>query len=67
MIYIDKEPLNVTFVEATVMKADLEITQLKLTAEDYTDLGKQQLVGDLLYSPILSCFVLKDYLLLQVR
>jgi len=56
-----------TFVEATVMKTDLEITQLKLTAEDYTDLGKQQLVGDLLYSPILSCFVLKGYLLLQVR
>ncbi len=44
--------------QAQALQAELEATQAKLGAEDYTDLTKQQLVGDLLYSTILSYFAL---------
>lgn len=46
--------------QAGDLKNSLESTQAKLTAEDFSDLGKQQLVGDLLYSTILSYFVLNN-------
>ena len=44
--------------QAQALQADLEATQAKLDAEDYMDITKQQLVGDLLYSTILSYFAL---------
>jgi hypothetical protein len=46
--------------QAAALKTDLESTQKKLTAEDFTDPGKQQLVGDLLYSTILRYFALNN-------
>jgi len=46
--------------QAEDLKNSLESTQAKLTAEDFSDLGKQQLVGDLLYSTILSYFALNN-------
>ena len=57
-IALDLQGISPTQAEA--LKTDLEATQAKITAEDYTDLGKQQLVGDLLYSTILSYFVLNN-------
>ncbi len=52
---------GISAAQAAALKADLETTQAKLTAEDFTDLGKQQLVGDLLYSTILSYFALNNF------
>ncbi|WP_246624632.1 transglutaminase-like domain-containing protein [Oceanobacter mangrovi] len=57
-IALDLQGISQT--QAAALKTDLETTQAKLTAEDYTDLGKQQLVGDLLYSTILSYFALNN-------
>ncbi len=51
---------GISQAQADALKTDLETTQQKLTAEDYADLGKQQLVGDLLYSTILSYFALNN-------
>jgi len=42
------------------LENDLEATQAKLDAEDYSGLTKQQLVGDMLYSTILGYFALND-------
>jgi len=42
------------------LETSLEDTRAKLDAEDYTGLTKQQLVGDMLYSTILSYFALND-------
>jgi hypothetical protein len=46
--------------QAQALQAELEATQQKLTNEDFTDLTKQQLVGDLLYSTILGYFALNN-------
>ena len=46
--------------QAQALQADLEATQQKLTNQDFTNLTKQQLVGDLLYSTILSYFALNN-------
>src|SRR5690554_6086187 len=46
--------------QAEQLKNDMESTQQKINAEDYTNLGKQQLVGDLLYATILSYFALNN-------
>jgi len=51
---------GVSPAQADALKNDLENTQQKITAEDYTELGKQQLVGDLLYATILSYFALNN-------
>jgi len=50
---------GVSPAQADALKHDLENTQQKITAEDYTELGKQQLV-DLLYATILSYFALNN-------
>ena len=42
------------------LEADLQATRAQITAEDYSELTKQQVVGDLLYSTILSYFALND-------
>src|SRR5690554_2294848 len=42
------------------LKNDMESTQQKINTQDYTNLGKQQLVGDLLYATILSYFALNN-------
>lgn len=46
--------------QAQALQADLEATQQKLSNEDFTNLTKQQLVGDLLYSTILGYFALNN-------
>ena len=46
--------------QAQALQTDLESTQQKLESEDFTGLTKQQVVGDLLYSTILSYFALSD-------
>ena len=46
--------------QAKDLQADLESTQQKLGDEDFVGLTKQQVVGDLLYSTILSYFALND-------
>jgi hypothetical protein len=51
---------GISQAQAAALKTDLESTQAKLTAQDFTDPGKQQLVGDLLYSTILSYFSLNN-------
>ncbi|MFP1678351.1 transglutaminase domain-containing protein [Alloalcanivorax sp. C16-2] len=45
---------------AEKLQTDLETTQAKLEDEEYSGLTKQQLVGDMLYSTILSYFALND-------
>ncbi|WP_157933776.1 transglutaminase-like domain-containing protein [Alloalcanivorax mobilis] len=55
--------LNLQGISASAaghLEADLEATRAQLTAEDYGDLTKQQLVGDMLYATILSYFALND-------
>ncbi|MGJ3255576.1 MAG: hypothetical protein ACFE0K_04560 [Alcanivorax sp.] len=42
------------------LQTDLESTRQKLEAEEFAGLTKQQVVGDLLYSTILSYFALND-------
>jgi len=51
---------GISAAQAQVLQTDLAATQAKLEAADYTDLTKQQLVGDLLYSTILSYFALNN-------
>ena len=46
--------------QAQDLQTDLESTRQKLEAEDFAGLTKQQMVGDLLYSTILSYFALND-------
>src|SRR5690554_2382912 len=46
--------------QAEQLKNDMESTQQKINTEDCTNLGKQQLVGDLLYATILSYFALNN-------
>ncbi len=46
--------------QAQDLQTDLESTRQKLEAEDFAGLTKQQVVGDLLYSTILSYFALND-------
>ncbi len=46
--------------QAEQLKNDMESTQQKISTQDYTNLGKQQLVGDLLYATILSYFALNN-------
>ena len=46
--------------QAQSLQTDLESTRQKLEAEDFAGLTKQQVVGDLLYSTILSYFALND-------
>ncbi|WP_290538180.1 transglutaminase-like domain-containing protein [Alcanivorax sp.] len=46
--------------QAQALQTDLESTQQKLESEDFAGLTKQQVVGDLLYSTILSYFALND-------
>jgi len=48
---------GVSPAQADALKHDLENTQQKITAEDYTELGKQQ---HLLYATILSYFALNN-------
>ncbi|MBL7251380.1 transglutaminase-like domain-containing protein [Alloalcanivorax marinus] len=45
---------------AEKLQTDLETTQAKLEDEEYSGLTKQQLVGDMLYSTILSYFAFND-------
>src|SRR5690554_435424 len=46
--------------QAEQLKNDMESTQQKINTQDYTNLGKQHLVGDLLYATILSYFALNN-------
>ena len=46
--------------QAQALKNDLENTKAKIEAEDFDDLTKQDLVGDLLYSTIFSYFALNN-------
>ncbi|MCC4309167.1 transglutaminase-like domain-containing protein [Alcanivorax marinus] len=42
------------------LEADLQATRAQINAEDYSELTKQQVVGDLLHGTILSYFALND-------
>ena len=46
--------------QAQALQNDLENTKAKIEAEDYSDLTKQDLVGDLLYSTIFSYLALNN-------
>jgi len=46
--------------QAQALQNDLENTKAKIEAEDFDDLTKQDLVGDLLYSTIFSYFALNN-------
>lgn len=55
---LDLQGISATAAEN--LENDLEATQAKLEAEDYSGLTKQKLVGDMLYSTILGYFALND-------
>ncbi len=46
--------------QAQALQNDLEATKAKIEAEDFSNLTKQDLVGDLLYSTIFSYFALNN-------
>ncbi|MFC3681165.1 transglutaminase domain-containing protein [Bacterioplanoides pacificum] len=51
---------GISQAQAETLKDNLEVTQQNLESETYTDFTKQDLVGDLLYSTILSYFALNN-------